>query len=262
VTVADLVPAGRVLQRNLWVYRRTWRGSLLGSFLTPLLYLTAMGIGLSQLIEARGTDAFGGYDYTHFLGPGILAASCMQSAVFEASFPVMGKIAWRRNYEAMLATPLGVGHVLAGELLWIGFRVLTISTVFLAVLTVFSIPRSPLAVLAIPSAMLTGLAFSSAMMAFSATQRNSEGFSWLFRFVVNPLFLFSGTFFPLSTLPDPVEWVAALTPLYHGVALVRGTILGDAAFLGPWPLHIAYLVAFAAAGSYLANRLLRRRLLS
>lgn len=263
MTVIGLAaPAARVLQRNLWVYRRTWRGSILGSFLTPLLYLTAMGIGLGALVEERGTAAFGGYDYVHFLGPGILAASCMQSATFESSFPVMGKIAWRRNYDAMLSTPLDVRHVLAGELLWIGFRVTTISIVFLLVLTAFGIPRSPLAVLAIPSAILTGLAFSAAVIAFSATQRNAEGFSWMFRFLINPLFLFSGTFFPLSALPPAAEWVAAATPLYHGVALVRGTILGDADFLGIWPLHIAYLVGFLAVGAILANRLLRRRLLS
>jgi lipooligosaccharide transport system permease protein len=186
----------------------------------------------------------------------------MQSAVFEATFPVLGKIAWRRNYEAMLATPLDVRHLVGGELLWIGFRVLTISVVYLAVLTGFGIVRSPLALLAIPAAILTGLAFSAAVIAFSATQRNAEGFSWLFRFVINPLFLFSGTFFPLSQLPDQVEWIAAATPLYHGVALVRGTILDEPGFLGPWPLHIAYLVGFLAAGAFLAHRLLRRRLLS
>lgn len=260
--MAVLAPAARVLQRNLWVYRRTWRGSILSSFLTPLLYLTAMGIGLGALLEARDRAAFGGFEYLHFLGPGILAASVMQAATFEASFPVMGKISWRRNYDAMLATPLDVRHLVGGELLWIGFRALTMSTVFLAVLTPFGIPRSPLALLAIPAAVLIGVAFAAAMMAFSATQRNAEGFSWLFRFVINPLFLFSGTFFPLSQLPDSVEWVAALTPLYHGVALVRGTILDDATFLGAWPFHIAYLVGFLAIGAWLAHRNLLRRLQS
>lgn len=259
---AAVAPAARVLQRNLWVYRRTWRGSILGSFLTPMLYLSAMGIGLGTLVSQGDLSTFGGYAYVQFLGPGILAATSMQTATFEASFPVMGKIAWRRNYEAMLATPLGVGHVLAGELLWIGFRLLTISIVFLTVLTVFAIPRSPMALLAIPSAILTGLAFSAAIIAFSATQRNSGGFNWVFRFVINPLFIFSGTFFPLTRLPEPVQWAAAATPLYHGVALIRGTILDDATFLGPWPLHVAYLLVFLGAGAYLANRLLRRRLLS
>jgi lipooligosaccharide transport system permease protein len=262
VTIATLAPAARVLQRNLWVYRRTWRGSILGSFLTPLLYLTAMGIGLGTLVTTRGTAAFGGYEYVPFLGPGILAATCMQTAVFESTFPVLGKIAWRRNYEAILATPLDVRHVLTGELLWVGFRVLSISSVFLLVLTFFGIPRWPFALLAIPAAILMGWAFSSVIIAFAATQRNGEGFSWVFRFIINPLFLFSGTFFPLTQLPDAVQWVAALTPLYHGVALIRGLILADAEFLGLWPLHIAYLVAMLGIGWYVAHRLLKRRLMS
>jgi lipooligosaccharide transport system permease protein len=261
MTVASLAPAARVLQRNLWVYRRTWRGSILSSFLTPLLYLTAMGLGLKTLITS-GPAAFGGYEYVHFLGPGILAATCMQSAVFESTFPVLAKISWRRNYEAILATPLGVPHLLTGELLWVGFRVLTISTAFLVVLTLFGIPRWPFAILAIPAAVLTGTAFSSVVVAFAATQRTGEGFSWMFRFIVNPLFLFSGTFFPLTQLPVAVQWVAALTPLYHGVALVRGAVLAEPAFLGLWPLHVAYLLGMLALGWYLAHRLLTRRLMS
>ena len=251
-----IAPAARVLQRNLLVYRRVWRGTLFGSFLTPFLYLGAMGIGLGTLI-ARDV---GGYDYLHFLGPGILAATCMQSATFESTFPIMSKITWRKNYDAMLATPLEVRHLLAGELMWIAFRVLTIAVVFLAVMTIFGIPRSPLALLAVPAAMLTGVAFSAAVIAFAATQRNDAGFAWLFRFVINPLFLFSGTFFPVASLPDPIEWLAAATPLYHGVALVRGTILGDAQMLAAWPLHLAYMVAFFAAAAVLAHYLLKRRL--
>jgi lipooligosaccharide transport system permease protein len=260
MTVTVLAPAARVLQRNLWVYRRTWRGSVFGSFTTPLLYLTAMGIGLGSLIQAEGRDVLGGYPYLHFLGPGILAASCMQSASFEASFPILGKIQWRRNYEAILATPLGVRHILLGELLWVGFRMTQISSVFLLVLTLFGIPTSPLALLAIPCAILTGLAFSTAIMSFTATQRTGEGFSWIFRFVINPLFLFSGTFFPLDQLPPAAIWLAAATPLYHGVALIRGVILGDASLLGIWYLHVTYLVVFLSVFSWLAHRLLKRRL--
>lgn len=252
--------AVRVLHRNLLVYRRTWRGSLFSSFMTPMLYLTAMGIGLGSLIARGGTTALGGYDYLHFLGPGILAATCMQSATFESTFPIMGKITWQRNYEAMLATPLEVRDLLIGELLWIGFRMMSISVVFLFVLTLFGIPRSPLALLAVPAAMLTGLAFSAPIIAYAATQRNDAGFAALFRFVINPLFLFSGTFFPVSRLPDPVEWVAAATPLYHGVALVRGVILSDPISLSGWPLNVAYLVIFFSLSALLAHRLLRRRL--
>lgn len=253
-----IVGAARLLQRNLLVYRRTWRGSLFGSFLTPLLYLTAMGIGLGQLVGKGGAPLPGGVDYLHFLGPGILASTCMQTASFESTYPIMGKISWRRNYEAILATPMEVHHLLIGELGWIAFRLMTMSTVFLAVLTLFGIPRSPLAVLAIPAAMLTGLAFAAPIIAFSATRHNDSGFAALFRFVINPLFLFSGTFFPVSSLPNAVQWVAAATPLYHGVALVRGAVLN--AMPADWPLHLAYLLVFVGATGYIAYRLLRRRL--
>ena len=253
-----LAGAARVLQRNLLVYRRTWRGSLFGSFLTPLLYLTAMGIGLSQLMASGGTDMLGGIRYLDFLGPGILASSCMQTASFESTYPIMGKISWRHNYDAILATPMEVHHLLIGELSWIAFRMTSMATVFMVVLTLFGIPRSPLALLAIPAAVLTGVAFAAPIIAFAATRHNDSGFAALFRFVINPLFLFSGTFFPVSTLPDTVEWIAAATPLYHGVALVRGAVLDS--MPATWPLHVAYLIVFVAATGYVAYRLLRRRL--
>jgi lipooligosaccharide transport system permease protein len=253
-----LAGAARVLQRNLLVYRRTWRGSLFGSFLTPLLYLTAMGIGLSQLMARGGSTALGGIPYLDFLGPGILASSCMQTASFESTYPIMGKIAWRKNYEAILATPMEVHHLLIGELSWIAFRLTTMASVFLFVLTLFGIPRSPLALLAIPAAVLTGVAFAAPIIAFAATRTNDSGFAALFRFIINPLFLFSGTFFPVSQLPDAVEWVAAATPLYHGVALVRGAVLDN--MPSTWPLHVAYLLVWVAITGYIAYRSLRRRL--
>ncbi len=253
-----LFGGARVLQRNLLVYRRIWRGSIFGSFLTPMLYLTAMGIGLGSLVGRGGSILPGGVDYLHFLGPGILASSCMQTASFESTYPIMGKITWRRNYEAILATPMQVHHLLIGELAWIGFRLTTMSSVFLVVLTAFGISRSPLALLAVPAAVVTGLCFAAPIIAFSATRTNDSGFAAIFRFVINPLFLFSGTFFPIDKLPETVRWIAAATPLYHGVALVRGAILNMVP--ADWPLHVAYLVVFLAVTSYVAFRMLRRRL--
>jgi len=151
-----------------------------------------------------------------------------------------------------------VHHLLIGELGWIGFRLTTMASVFMVVLTLFGIPRSPLALLAIPAAVLTGIAFSAPIIAFAATRHNDSGFAALFRFIINPLFLFSGTFFPVSQLPDAVEWVAAATPLYHGVALVRGAVLDNMPSI--WPLHVLYLVVWIAVTGYIAYRLLRRRL--
>jgi lipooligosaccharide transport system permease protein len=127
------------------------------------------------------------------------------------------------------------------------------------VLLFFRIPQSPLAVLAIPFTILIGLAFSSCLIAFTATQKNDVGFSAVFRFIINPLFLFSGTFFPITQMPEPVQLIAWATPLFHGVELVRGSILGT---LQPLPavVHLAYLLTMFGIGIWLAERNLTRRM--
>jgi lipooligosaccharide transport system permease protein len=161
----------------------------------------------------------------------------------------------------MLAAPLSVRDLVVGEMGWISVRLTTISFAFLVVLTLFGIPTSPLALLAWPAAVLTGLGFFTAIMAFTATQKNDSGFAALFRFVINPLFLFSGTFFPVDRLPDAIEFIAALTPLYHGVALIRGLML-ETAELANWPVHLGYLVIFLAGAAWIAYRLLHRRMVT
>jgi lipooligosaccharide transport system permease protein len=251
--------SGRVWQRNWLVYRRLWHRSIAFGFLQPILFLTAMGIGVGALLSARDTSAFGGVPYLHWLGPGLLSAMAMQTATFESTYPIMNKIMWGRNYEAMLSTPLTTRTLVLGELAWVAFRIATLATVFIVVLVLFGIVRSPLAVLAIPVATLVGIAFSSCLFAFTTTQRNDVGFSAIFRFVINPLFLFSGTFFPLTQLPDQIEWIAWLTPLFHGVELIRGLVL-DTLEWSAAPIHLGYLLAMLAIGVTLSDRLLRRRM--
>ena len=254
-----LAASGRVWQRNWLVYRRLWHRSLAFGFLQPVLFLTAMGLGIGALMSAGDQSAFGGVPYIDWLGPGLLAAMAMQTATFESTYPIMNKIMWGRNYEAMLSTPLGIRHIVIGELLWSAFRIGTLASVFLLVLTLFGIPRSPMALLAIPFATLVGLAFSSCLIAFTATQRNDVGFSAIFRFVINPLFLFSGTFFPLTQLPDIGQAVAWATPLFHGVELIRGSILDQ---LDPVtaPLHLAYLLVMLGIGAFFSERTLTKRM--
>ena len=251
--------SGRVWLRNWLVYRRLWHRSLAFGFLQPVLFLTAMGLGIGTLLDPNDLSAFGGFEYIDWLGPGLLAAMAMQTATFESTYPIMNKIMWGRNYEAMLSTPLGIRSIVGGELAWSAFRIGTLAAVFLVVLTLFGIPRSPLAMLAIPFTILIGVAFSSCLIAFTATQKNDVGFSAIFRFVINPLFLFSGTFFPLTQLPDEIEWIPWLTPLYHGVELVRGSILGT---LDPVtaPFHLGYLLVMFGIGAWLADRTLARRM--
>jgi lipooligosaccharide transport system permease protein len=254
-----LAASGRVWQRNWLVYRRLWHRSLAFGFLQPVLFLTAMGIGIGSLIGTQDLSAFGGVDYIDWLGPGLMAAMAMQTATFESTYPIMNKIMWGRNYEAMLSTPIGIRSILLGELGWSAFRIATLASVFLLVLTLFGIVRSPLALLAVPFAVLTGLAFAACLIAFTATQKNDIGFSAIFRFVINPLFLFSGTFFPLTQLPQPLVVAAWATPLFHGVELIRGLTLDR---LDPVaaPLHLLYLIVFFGIGIWWADRNLARRL--
>lgn len=239
-------------------YKRTWRSSITTSFLYPILYLTAMGVGLGSLID-RHIHEVSGVSYLDFIAPGLLAATAMQIGANEAMYPVMGAIKWIRTYFAMLATPLRVVDVLRGHLAWIGVRLAMVSAIYLAVIAAFGVVRSPLALLALPAGVATGLAFSAPIAAFSATQDKDLGFTAIYRFGLIPLFLFSGTFYPITEFPGWLRPIAEITPLYHGVALCRGLVLGQAPL---WPSigDAAYLVVVAGVGYFLAVRTFRRRL--
>jgi lipooligosaccharide transport system permease protein len=251
--------AFRVVQRNALVYRHAWRGSVFSSFLQPTLFLLAMGLGLGTLVDQGGAPLPGHVTFLQFLAPGLLAAACMQTASFESSFPIMGKMTWDRNYESIAATPLRIVDIVCGELGWIAIRLATVAIAFTTVIALFGIPRSPLVLLAIPAAVLTGLAFSAPIMAYAATLKNGATFNTVFRFGITPLFLFSGVFFPLTRLPRPLQILAWFTPLFHGVELVRGLTLGMLP-PGVWIIHLAYLIGLTGAGAIAAVWTFRRKL--
>lgn len=247
-----------------WVaqYRRTWRGSAISTVLEPLGFLAAMGFGLGLLVDrGTGADTLGGVGYLEFIAPGLLAATTMQTAAFESTYPVMGAVKWHRTYFAMLATPLQVVDVLAGHLLFVACRLALASSVFLLVMVLFGAVPSPWAVLAVPAAVLTGLAFAPAIFAFAATVENDSGFAMLFRFGIMPMFLFSGTFFPISQLPDWLEPLAWAVPLWHGVDLVRDLTLGQPSWASA-AVHVGYLLAWVVGGYLVARRVFERRLVT
>jgi len=239
-------------------YKRTWRSSITVSFLEPLLYLTAMGIGLGTLVDHH-VHRVSGVSYLAFVGPGMLAAAAMQVGTSESTYPVMGAIKWIRTYHAMLATPLRVIDVLRGHLAWIALRLLTVGAIFVAILAAFGLVHSAEAVLAVPAAILTGLAFAGPIAAFAATQEKDTAFPVIYRFGVVPLFLFSGIFYPITRLPGWLQPVAWATPLYHGVALCRSLVLGQTP-PAQSAAHAVYLAAFAIAGYAVARVTYRRRL--
>ncbi|HEY5251874.1 MAG TPA: ABC transporter permease [Acidimicrobiales bacterium] len=253
-------PWARALSYWLYQYKRTWRGSVTTSFLYPVLYLSAMGVGLGSLVNhhAHLVDKV---TYIDFLAPGLLAGTAMQIGGNEAMYPVMGAIKWVRTYFAMLATPLGAIDVLIGHLAWIALRLTGVIAIYLGIMALFGTVHSPFALLAIPAGVITGMAFAAPIAAFAATQTNDVAFSALYRFGLIPLFLFSGTFFPISQLPGWLQAVAEATPLYHGVALCRGLTLGQLA-LGPDLAHAAYLIVLTAIGFIAAGRTFRRRLVT
>src|SRR6478672_2597330 len=250
---------GRVFEHRFLSYRRTFRASIFSSFLSPVMFLAAMGIGLGSYVS--DPTAIGGVSYLVFLAPGLLAATAMQSASFESMFPIIAGLEWNRIFHGMYATPISARDIALGNLAWIIARLFLICSIFTLVIVLFGAAESPLIVLAIPAAVLTGMAFAGPIAAFSATQKTPNRFTTIFRFGITPLFLFSGTFFPVSSLPAALQVLAWLTPLYHGVALTRGLSLGTAAD-DPLAMlfHVAFLSTFAIVGGYLTVRNIGRRL--
>ncbi|WP_207782297.1 ABC transporter permease [Phytoactinopolyspora limicola] len=240
-------------------YRRVWRGSIISGFLSPLLFLVAIGIGLGSLVDDGPAGGIEGISYLMFLAPGILAAQAMQTAISESTFPVLGAMKWQRQYHAMTAAPLGIADIVLGHLAFIAFRLTITSTTFVVIATAFGAIESWWVVLAVPVAILTGLAFAAPVFAYAARQEGPSGFSMLFRFVMLPLFLFSGTFFPVDQLPVVLEVIAKFTPLWHSVELCRGLALETLSLL-PALGHLAYLLAWLALGITLAMRGFRAKL--
>jgi lipooligosaccharide transport system permease protein len=251
-------PGLRKFEHSLLVYRRIWRGTFFGTLVSPVLYLTAMGVALGSLVPTLTT--FGGVPYIVFLAPGLMAGQAMQTATQESSWPLFAGFKWNKTFEAMIGTPQGVRDIVLGHLYWLVVRIGIVTGVFLTVAFLFGAITSPTALLAWPAAILTGVAFGMPMAAFTASRKTEQSFAFVFRFIITPLFLFSGTFFPIEQLPDQIEWVAWLTPLFHGVALTRSLAIGrdlDVVILG---IHALVLIALASVGTTVAFRTFRKRL--
>jgi len=223
-----------------------------------VLFLSAMGVALGSLVP--NMTAFGGVPYLVFLAPGLLAAQAMQTGTIEGTWPLFAGFKWLKTFDAIIATPLTVRDIVLGHLYWMFVRIGIVTGVFMIVAFLFGAFNSATFILAWPSAILTGVAFGICMSAWTATRKNENSFAIVFRFVVTPLFLFSGTFFPIEQLPDAIEPVAWLTPLFHGVALTRALAIGhdlDPVKLG---IHLAVVVGMIAIGTVLCFRTFKKRL--
>ncbi|RZU51654.1 lipooligosaccharide transport system permease protein [Krasilnikovia cinnamomea] len=240
-------------------YRRSWRGTVVSAFLLPVLYLSALGLGVGTLVDRAGTGPAGEAGYLGFVGPGLLAAGALQIAAAEGTHPVLAALRWNKAYHTMIGAPIGVTSLVTGHLAFIAVRVLMAAVVFTVVMVAFGAASSPLVVLAVPVAVLVGLACAPGIVAYTLWVDNDASLTVLLRFVVLPMVLFCGTFTPVAVLPDAVQPVIYCTPLYHGAQLCRELATG-AVRLGSAAGHVAVLLAWAGVGFLLAVTVCRRRL--
>ena len=253
--------AGRLTDYWVTVLKRTWRGSVITSFLMPFLYLTAMGVGLGSFVDDNAAgQGLGGVTYLAFIAPGLLATTAMQTGVSESTYPVMGGFKWHRSYFAMAASPLNPSDIVFAQLAFVGVRILVTCGVFLAIIAGFGALHSWWGgLLAVVVVTLLGLAYAAPVTGLAARMKNESGFSLIFRLGLIPMFLFSGAFFPITQLPVAVRWLAYVTPIWHGVDLSRMLTLGQ---VDEWPAlgHVAYISAWLVAGWLFAVKGFERRL--
>jgi lipooligosaccharide transport system permease protein len=247
-----------LIERNMLAYRRMWLILISGVF-EPVFYLLSIGVGLGKLIPNVTGPGGAPVTYVEFVAPALLATAAMQGAVFDSTFNIFFKIKYGKVYDAVLATPLGVGDIALGEVTWALLRGSLYATTFLIVTAGFGATRSWWTLFALPAAVLIGFAFAGLGLAATTFMRSWQDFEWV-TLSMMPMFLFSTTFFPLGVYPRWIQIFVESTPLYQGIEIVRGLMLGA---VGPALLgRAAYLAIVGAVGLAIASRRLDRMLLS
>jgi lipooligosaccharide transport system permease protein len=251
-------PALRIVERELITTRKLWfKGWLISSIVMPALYLSALGVGLGGAIEGD----VGGVSYLHFLTPGLLCGSLMQQAAGDSMWPVLGGVQWDGRYLAMTATPLEARDVHRAQLIWAALRTTASGAIFLVIAALLGGLASPWAVLALPAGVLTGVAFAAGLAGFAIRQRSDDTLALVFRLGIMPVFLLSGTFFPIDQLPAALQPVAWLSPLFHGVELARHAATADPHWFADGA-HAAILLLVIVAAARWGRRGFERRLAS
>jgi lipooligosaccharide transport system permease protein len=247
----------RVVEREARVFARLWRASVFSSFVIPVLYLGAMGLGLGGIVDARNRSV-DGLSYLAFVTPGLMAASAMTSASGEALWPILSGFKWMKHYHAMSAAVPRPSDIYDGVVAWLGCHASLASSVFLVVAALLGGVHSLWAPLAVPAAVLGALAVAAPLAAFAATQDGDAAFPPIMRLGVFPLFLFSGTLFPVTLLPHWAQWLVVLSPVWHAVELCRAATTGHGGWLDIG--HVAFLLACIGAGAWWGHRTFTRRL--
>lgn len=242
--------AQRIWEKNYIAYRRLWTVVFSG-FFEPVFYLFAVGIGVGALVGSVTLPGGEEVLYAAFVAPAMMAASAMNGAVIETTFNIFFKLHFGKVYEGVLTTPMQPMDIAIGEIGWALLRGLLYSTAFVGIMWAMGMTESWLAIFAVPAATLVGFAFGAVGLAAATFMKSWQDFD-LVTLATMPLFLFSGTFFPIDIYPSGLQWVVKLSPLYHGNELLRGFTLGriDWTMLG----HAAFLVIMGLIGASIASR--------
>jgi lipooligosaccharide transport system permease protein len=250
--------ARRLVERNIMVYRHQWIVILSGVF-EPILYLVGIGFGVGGFVTSVPLPDGRDVSYAAYVAPALLATAAMNGAVMETIFNVFFKLNYAKTYEGILATPMGIGEIALGEMLWALIRAALYSVAMLVVMAFAGLVLSPLVILTVPAALLVSAAFSAAGLAGTSFLRTVQDFDIPMGLIVQPMFLFSGTFFPITIYPLFIQVFMQATPLYHSISLMRGLATGILGTQQVWDL--AYLVAFFALAMWLAMRQMERKLI-
>jgi lipooligosaccharide transport system permease protein len=245
--------AFRVWQRHAKVYTKLYLSSIALNFVEPVLYLAALGLGVGAYVKE-----INGVPYVNFIAPGIIASSAMFAATYECSYGTYVRMTYQKTFDAILATPVNVNDLIAGEMLWGATKSVVYGTIIMIVIAIFGLVASPLLLLAIPLLFLAGLIFAEISLIFTAVVPGIDSFNYFYTLFMTPMFLFSGIFFPIENLPAIVGKIAFFTPLYHLVNICRAFSGGKPA-VALW--DVAWVVAVMILLAPYSFRLLRRRLI-
>jgi len=244
--------AFRVWQRHAAVYTKLYKSSIALNFVEPVLYLAALGLGLGAYVKE-----INGVPYIQFIAPGIIASSAMFAAIYECTYGTFVRMTFQKTFDAILATPVNIDDLIAGELLWGATKSILYGTIIMLVISLFGLVRSPVAVFLIPVIFLSGIIFAEISLIFVAIVPGIDSFNYFYTLFMTPMFLFSGIFFPLDNLPPLVSSIAFFTPLYHFVNVCRSFAGGNVTgVIG----DIAWIVIVCTILAPLPFRLMRKRI--
>ena len=248
----------RLVERNIMVYRHQWI-VILSGVMEPVFYLFGIGLGLGGLIPSLTLSDGREISYAAYVAPALLATAAMNGAVFETIFNVFFRLNYAKTYDGILATPMGITEIALGEMLWALMRSTLYAVSMLVIMAAMGLILSPWAILAFPAALFISAAFAAAGLAGTSFLRTVQDFDIPMGLIVQPMFLFSGTFFPVSFYPLPIQLFMEITPLYHSINLIRGLTVGLVGIEQLW--DFLYLLGFFALMMWIAITRMEKRLI-